>query len=215
MRFLLDVIYPPRCPFCNILREDSCVCPNCLESLIFLDTDFNDPRLDKIWFNRARSIFAYEGVAAQAIHGFKYSLRFDLVSVFTKLLLDKAQHMGTYDIILPVPLHWRRLFRRGYNQSALLARGLAKKLKIKCDLFGLKRVKFASPQVGMDREERLASIKGSFDIRSKRVSDFESKSLLLIDDVLTTGATANECAKVLVKKGRCGKVDILTIARTV
>jgi ComF family protein len=168
-----------------------------------------------VWFGRARSCFAYEGKILEAIHGFKYLKRFDLLSVFMHYLVSEIDKMGHYDVLIPVPLHWQRLWGRGYNPSALLARSLGKKLGIEVDCHVLKKNKNIAPQVGLRRDARLKNIKGAFDIHSRRKTRIEGKKVLLIDDVLTTGATINECAKVLVKKGACELVDILTIARTI
>ncbi len=149
-----------------------------------------------------------------AIHGLKYSRRFDLVPVFTDYLAGEAKAMGPYDVIMPVPLHWWRLWRRGYNQSALLARAIGKRLGAEVCCHILKKKRNAAPQVGLHRDERLHNIKDAFSIDRRKAARLVEAKVLLIDDVLTTGATANECAKTLIKKAHCKSVDILTIART-
>jgi len=215
MQFLFDLIFPPKCPLCDELQPKRDICENCFASLHFLEADFTAPHLDRIWFNRARSCFAYEGKILDAIHGLKYTKRFDLVRTFTDYMVTEAANMGTYDIIIPVPLHWWRLIRRGYNQSALLARSIGKKLDIKTNLHILKKKRNIPPQVGLHRDDRLKNIKDAFEINQKRATQLKGANVLLIDDVLTTGATVNECAKTLIKKAHCDSVDILTIARTI
>lgn len=212
MRFLFDLIYPPRCPLCGEMHLK--LCKNCLSSLNFLEGDFTAPHLNRIWFNRARSCVAYDGNIMDAIHALKYSMRFDLISFFSDLLVREAELMDSYDFVIPVPLHWFKLWRRGYNQSAMLARSIANKLSAKLDCSVLKKIKNISPQVGLSREMRLSNVKGAFDIKKNGMPQLKEKNVLLIDDVLTTGATANECAKILTKKAKVKSVDVLTIART-
>jgi ComF family protein len=214
MRFFFDLLYPSRCPLCDELYSERKICDGCFSSLHFLEGDFTAPHLDRVWFDRARSCFAYEGHVAKAVHFLKYSWRFDLIFFFVDMLEQDARKMGVYDLIMPVPLHWKRLWRRGYNQSALLARSLGKKLGIKTDCHSLKRIRNIPAQVGLDREERLKNVKGAFAIHPKRIEQLTGSKILLIDDVLTTGATVNECAKVLKKEARCADVNVITIART-
>ena len=171
--------------------------------------------MDRVWFNRARSCVAYEGNMVEAVHALKYYLRFDLVAFFASLLADEIKQMGSYDVIIPVPLNWKRLWRRGYNQSAMLSRSVAKKMNMKVDCSSLRKNKKTIPQVGLDRETRLKNVKGAFDVNPRRILQLKGASVLLIDDVLTTGATVNECAKVLIKKAAVELVDVITIARTI
>lgn len=215
LQSLIDLLYPPKCPLCDELREKRGICENCQTSLHFLEGDFAAPHLERVWFDRARSCFAYEGKILDAVQGLKYSRRFDLIPVFTDYMVSEAANMGTYDIIMPVPLHWWRLWRRGYNQSALLARVIGKRLNTEVDCHILKKKRNAIPQVGLHRDERLKNVKGVFSINQKKAARLIEARVLLIDDVLTTGATVNECAKTLIKKAHCSSVDILTIARTI
>lgn len=123
--------------------------------------------------------------------------------------------MGPYDMIVPVPVHWWRLWRRGYNQSALLARAVGKGLSIRVEFHALKKKRLVHPQVGLSRNERLRNMKGVFSVDQKKARRLEGAKVLIIDDVLTTGATVNECAKALIKGSHCDSVDVLTIARTI
>ena len=214
MQFLFDLLYPPRCPLCDEIQLKRKLCHDCLNSLNFLEADFTAPYLDRVWFNRARSCVSYEGKVVEAIHALKYSLRFDLLYFFGDLLMEQLNEMDSYDLVLPVPLHWKRLWRRGYNPSALLARFVSKKAGVKINYFTLKKKRNISPQVGLGREDRLANVKDAWDIDEKYLPHLRGSKILLIDDVLTTGATANECSKVLIKKAKCCLVDVLTIART-
>jgi len=113
-------------------------------------------------------------------------------------------------MIVPVPLHIKKLRQRGFNQSAILARALKKKWRIPLNYFLLKRAKFTLTQTGLDKKEREKNIKGAFEVTSAK--DVKDKNIILVDDVYTTGATVNECAKTLRKAG-AKDVAILTLAR--
>lgn len=118
--------------------------------------------------------------------------------------------LGTYDAIVPVPLHIKRLRERGFNQSLILARALGKKYSMDVDFSLLKRRKFTLTQTGLDKKEREKNISGAFvAVLPERI---QNRNLILIDDVYTTGATINECAKTLVKAG-ASQVAVLTLAR--
>ena len=117
------------------------------------------------------------------------------------------------DLIVPVPLHSRRLRRRGFNQASLLARHLGSALKISVDYASLKRSRWTEPQTGLTRRQRAVNVKGAFDLT--RPEKIEGKSILLLDDVLTTGETVNQCVRVLRKDGGAKEVVVLTVARTV
>ncbi|MFH1874979.1 MAG: ComF family protein [Pseudomonadota bacterium] len=214
MKSLLNLFFPQQCLFCDIFQDKDILCSNCLESLHFLESEFNAPYLRQRWFNQAYSVLAYEGQVVQAIASLKYKRQFHLIRFFVDLLAAKLTQMPSYDLIVPVPLHWYRLISRGYNQAGLLSKAVGKKMQLKYDLFALKRSRNIPAQVGLGREERLKNVTQAFMVRPNRVSRLAGKSILLLDDVMTTGATVNECAKVLVKNGKCGKVDILTVART-
>lgn len=215
-RFLLDVmhsfrqlIYPPRCALCDRCLD---LCPGCESSLRRLEADFTAPHLYHKWFDRARSLFPFEGALRDALHGFKYEQRFDLARFFVGHLDVEARAMGFFDIVIPVPLHSKRLRERGFNQAALIARPLARKMGCAYDVSVLKRSREVGPQVGRELKDRLKAVKGIFEVTDQE--KIKGKRVLLIDDVITTGSTVNECARVL-KKAGVSLVDVLTIARTI
>ncbi|MBI4126894.1 MAG: ComF family protein [Deltaproteobacteria bacterium] len=209
-RRILHFIFPPRCPLCDAFVDiHDQPCSPCERSLQRLEGDFTPMRLDRVWFRQARSCLAYEGKVVDAIHAFKYGRRLDLISFFAHLM--QAEVNGC-DVIIPVPLHTRKLFSRGYNQAALLATRVGKAACIPVVFFALKRTGDGEPQVGKEGEARIDNVKGLFAVHDRRRTRLEGKSILLIDDVLTTGATVNECAKILIKAGAAA-VDVLTIAR--
>ena len=115
-----------------------------------------------------------------------------------------------YSLLLPVPLHIKRLRDRGFNQSLLLAKEMGKKYKLPVNFSLLKRCKFTLTQTGLNKAEREKNIKGAFVVTDKK--KVAGENIILIDDVYTTGATINECAKVLLKAG-AQKVAVLTLSR--
>jgi ComF family protein len=118
------------------------------------------------------------------------------------------------DAIVPVPLHWTRLFQRRFNQSAALARALSQRTKIPVIDDALLRVRATPPQVGLARNERAKNVHGAFSVEKGLRAKVKGKRIVLIDDVLTTGATANACARVLRRAGAT-RIDVLTLARVV
>ncbi len=162
-------------------------------------------------FASVRSVAIYDGILREAIHRFKYNGKTSLAAVFGEMMKASiADH--DYDTIVPVPLHRKRLKERGFNQSLLLAKSVAKGLDLPVDYLHLKRVRETSPQVGLTVVEREGNVKGVF--RIEGTPFFAAKNVLLIDDVITTGATVAECSRVL-KEAGCKRIDVLTLARVV
>ena len=118
------------------------------------------------------------------------------------------------DLLVPVPLHWRRLLSRKFNQSALLAYGIARETGVACAPEMLQRVIYTKPQMRMKREERLKNVKRAFALPAAAHKMLHNKSVVLVDDVVTTGATANACARAL-KQAGAREVRVLALARTV
>ena len=203
---LLTFFYPSRCPLCEAwsLHHDK-VCETCVSSLHPLPAAFTAPILHRVWFQEARSAVAYEGKLIDAIWNFKYHERFDLLPFFTHLLF-KSFPEKTYDLMLPVPLHQKKLAKRGFNQAGMLVQSLSARIGVPHDLFLLERRRATETQVRKEVKEREENVRDAFAIK------LSQKNVLLIDDVITTGATVNECAKALIKGG-VQSVDVLTIAR--
>lgn len=124
-------------------------------------------------------------------------------------MADKFSVSG-YDLIVPVPLHKTRLKERGFNQSLLLSRALAKVCGLPIDYINLKRTRATSPQINLKGKDRITNVKGAFAVKNN--APFKGKGILLIDDVYTTGATVSECCKVL-KKAGAEDINVLTLAR--
>jgi ComF family protein len=121
-----------------------------------------------------------------------------------------AFDMTEYDVIMPVPLHVGRLRERGFNQSLLLARVIARKFPVEIDFMTLRRAVGTAPQTGLRKEDRAANVRGAFELGDR--ARVKGKKVLIIDDVYTTGSTVRECARILLKGG-ARSVGVLTLAR--
>lgn len=164
-------------------------------------------------FDRARAAVVYNDASRQLILGFKYGDRLHSITTFIPWLRRAgAELISDSDIILPVPLHRKRLWLRRFNQSALLAHALAKSCKIRCLPAGLLRTKHTQPQKGLSRSARYKNVSGVFAVHPRYAAHIIGKRVLLIDDVFTSGATLDACAKALRGAGAT-QVHVLTLAR--
>jgi len=209
---IINSIFPPRCISCDgLLREvefSNPICPACNSHINWLRSDFFNPELESVSFVSARSLAAFDGPWRDVVHNLKYNKRLDLVGPLAGLLGRNIDY--EYDLITAVPLHKKRLRHRGYNQSALLARRLARRAGINFTPNLLVRWADSPQQVGLSSAERLKNVRGAF--LCGRPDDVRGRDILIVDDVMTTGATVNECAKALKNSG-AARVDVLTLAR--
>ncbi len=229
----LNIILPPICPVCRIaVGTAGDLCPGCWEQITFIadplckkcglpfETVENRDSLcgrclrEKPQFDRARAVMIYDDFSRRLILPFKNSDRTELAPAMALWLKRSGKALlNETDLFAPVPLHWTRLFKRRYNQSALLASELAKTSHKKLVLDLLKRTKRTPPQVGLSAVARRKNVQGAFAVNPKKKAMLSGKRVLLIDDVMTTGATANACAKILKRFG-AKSVDVLTLAKT-
>lgn len=204
------------CSFCQetIICIDSPLCTIC-------GTPFSDRGADRLCrkcqlspppFNRARAATEYGGAIASAIQRFKYSKILDISPHFTGYLSTVYGQINPVDLIVPIPLHPRRLRARGFNQSALLAGSLARGARIHWDPTLMLRIRDTPTQTGLSRNQRRDNIKGAFSVR--RPKKVAGKSILIVDDVITTGATVQEAALTLRRAG-ARRVEIIALARSV
>lgn len=167
-------------------------------------------------FSRARAALRYDDGARGMILRFKHADRTDIAKVFGRMLESAgAELLADCDLIIPVPLHRWRLLQRGYNQSAVLARALADdgRRTVIPDL--LQRIQATASQQGLSGDQRLHNIKASaFRVHPRHRARIAGRRILLIDDVLTTGATLAACTRVLINEGAAA-VDVLALARVV
>ena len=199
---LLNLLYPPLCETCqqkiNTEKDKIPLCKNCLTKLKALKPQ-PIAQYDHV---RVWSVCGYEGLVKDCVHIFKYNNRqmlsaplADLMSRFTnENLLDKK-----FDIIVPIPLHRSKMRERGFNQAELLAKDLAKAINTPVCANALKRIKPTISQTGLSKTKRFTNLRGAFKIDDNNV--IYAKSILLIDDVCTTGSTLDEAAKILLKSG--------------
>lgn len=160
-------------------------------------------------FDAAYSFGAYEGTLRELIHLFKYGRIRTLAGPLGDLLAAAIPRDQRFDAIVPVPLHWRRQWRRGFNQSALLAEAVARRYGVRITP-AVRRIRATTIQAGLSNAKRRANVAGAFRVRRKR--DVEGRRVLLVDDVMTTGATASACAAAL-KRAGARYVALLTVAR--
>jgi ComF family protein len=168
-----------------------------------------------VW-TRARAVCAFdEGPARQLVHRLKYGDRLDLAAALGRWMARAGTDLlEDADLLVPVPLHRRRIASRRYNQAAVLARIVSEASGVPCALQGLSRVKSTPPQVGLSRLQRAANVQGAFQVPEEAMPFIRQRRVVLVDDVLTSGATTNAAARALRRAG-AADVDVLTFARVV
>ena len=204
-RDLLETVVGPLCERCGepleITATGPVTCPVCRK---------NPPA-----FRRARSALYFSGPGESLVRAYKYSAHPYLSEAALRLLQDGGERWYAwrdYDLVVPVPLHPRKARERGFDQSAILASGLSRKTGIPLGKRALSRVRYTETQTRLKRPERRENIGGAFSAPAP--DRVRGASILLVDDVYTTGATVNECAATLMKAG-AENVDVLTLARAV
>lgn len=233
MRRVLDTVFPPRCLICNaMVTQNGTLCADCWKAVPFitepvcsrcgypLPSRTEEGALcgaciqDAPLFAQARAVFQYEHLGRELVHRLKYGDRTHITHSCGQWLLRAGKpFVMRCDLIVPVPVHrWRLLLRR-YNQSALLARALSGLSGIAWHPDVLYRRKYTRPQAGLSRAQRLVNVRGNFRFRSRRKELIRDKRILLLDDVMTTGATLHACTEQLLKAG-AREVCVLTLART-
>ncbi len=166
-------------------------------------------------FERARAAARYSDVARDLVHLLKYGDRLDLARPLGSWMARAgAELLADADALVPVPLHWMRLWQRRFNQSAMLARAVSALSGVPVSDHILARAKATVPQVGLARSERARNVQGAFTVPKAARIDVKGRKLVVIDDVLTSGATVSACANVLRRAG-ASRVDVLVLARVV
>lgn len=164
-------------------------------------------------FARARAAVSYSGVAREMVQGLKYNDRTDLAPWMAGWMARAgAELVADADLVVPVPLHWRRFLSRRFNQSAELARALAAQANLPFEPDVLVRRKETRHQVGLGAREREDNVRGAFSVPPRAAVLLAGRRVLLIDDVYTTGATVAAATRAL-KRGGASAVDVLTFAR--
>jgi len=233
MKALLDLVYPRQCAGCGMRvgEAEGHLCLDCISDTTLLTPPYcevcGEPvsgRVDHAYtchqcatrrpcYDWARAATRYEGPVRDALHDFKYRqalwLQNDLVQLLVALY-HVHLHATPIDAVIPVPLHRRRRRQRGFNQSEFLARGLSQEIMRPLLLKKLVRIGYTGSQTSLSANERVKNVRGAFTVRQE--AEMEGKCILLLDDVVTTGATVSECARVL-KNAGADRVVVLSVAR--
>ncbi len=230
-RLALDLVLPPLCLACRKpVGEPGALCPECWGAIRFIGPPlcsrcglpFEHTQAIAVCgaclahppsFGRARSVMRYDEASKRLILRFKNADRVHAAPALARWIgRAGSEILGEAELIVPVPLHWRRLFRRRYNQSALLARALARQTGIAWSPDALARIKPTPSQGGLGARERRLNMRGAFKVPPRRRPIIWGKRVVLVDDVLTTGATLDSAARALLRAG-AASVDALAIAR--
>src|SRR5271154_588133 len=227
----LDLALPTLCPACREPVDGQGLCPACWSKLSFISRPYcerlgipfvYDPGpgilsmeaiADPPAYNRARAAVRFDEVSRALVHGLKYGDRLDLAPMMGRWVSQAGREiLAEADALVPVPLHWRRLWARRFNQSAMLAAAICAESGVPVAAGVLKRIKPTVQQVGLSRSERAANVQGAFRVPAEGRGAVAGRRLVLVDDVLTSGATVEGCAKALLRAG-AANVDVLVFAR--
>ena len=214
---IVDFIYPPFCLICERrLEGEQHVCTDCWQSMAKASPAIAASDAigleGPVYFQHSFALFEYSDAVRKLVHNMKYkgvsslAVRFggELARAYAA---QKASEK--IDLLVPVPLHPARLRERGYNQAGLLAGGMTKVMQVRV-IHALRRIRYTKQQAKFDRDQRITNVKDAFRIVDP--SEIKGKNVALIDDVLTTGSTLNECAKELQQAG-AGYIIAFTIVR--
>ncbi|GBD44745.1 Adenine phosphoribosyltransferase [bacterium HR40] len=234
-RWCLDVLLPPRCPGCGtVVEAQGRMCGRCFGDMAFIVAPLcracgfplphaaaGEPLCgacarEPLPLERVRSAIRYEGVGRRLILRFKHGGRTDGLGLFAEWMVEAGRPLlAESDLIVPVPLHRRRLFVRGFNQSALLARAVAARSGVPAVVDLLRKIRPTLSQQGLSAAARRENVTpAAFAVDRRRASLVVGARVLLIDDVFTTGTTLAACARVLERAG-AARVEALTLARVV
>jgi ComF family protein len=229
----LDALFPPLCHVCRRFIPTACelqICPDCRDLMppiaaplcIVCGIPFSGAGTDHVCgscstspprFDAARAALAYEGASRDLIHAYKYRNKTHLrrpLALLTMERLSGFMHSRRPDLVMPVPLHRKKLSSRGFNQAVLLGEIFSLQLKMPLDRWNLRRIRWTEPQVNLAAPDRRTNVKGAFAIQDPAL--VRGCRVLLVDDVLTTGSTVEECGRVL-KAAGAADVTVITVAR--
>lgn len=237
-RGVLDLFFPPRCQVCLAFNR-SLICSTCAAGIRpvlppyceLCGRPFDpqakggplcaDCRQGQSHLDIARAVNVYDGPMREAIHRFKYARKRVLAGPLGAMMADYLRapehadeeriiRIDEIDVVCPVPLHPARIRERGFNQAELLARVVCQTLGVPLDPSLLRRVRDTAPQVSLDRRQRAQNVRGAFNVPDRTA--VEGRRMMLIDDLTTTGATLEECGRVLRRAG-AASIAALTLAR--
>lgn len=228
---IADLVMPPLCLSCHApLTSHDALCPGCWSKIDFIRAPLCD-RLglpmpfdtggtmvsaaaiaDQPEYDRARAVARFDGVMRSLVHDLKFRDRHDARRLFGRWLVQAgAELLAGADVIVPVPLTRWRLLSRRFNQAAILAQEVSRLTGVGAEPLALLRTRRTLPQVGLTRLQRRKNVAGAFAVASDCKVRIAGARVLLIDDVITTGATARACARTL-KRAGAASVDVLALA---
>jgi len=228
---LVNLVYPPSCIACSAaLAEADGLCPACWRQIPFithpfcqrygtpLPVDHGSMMLsplaiaDPPVFTRARAVARYDGLARELVHGLKYGDRVELAQTMGQWMArEGAEILSESTLLVPIPLHRFRLWRRRFNQAASLADAISRQSGIEVGYETLLQVKATKPQVGLTRTERAANLEKAFKVNEADLTRIAGARIVLVDDVMTTASTGNAAARALLRAG-AASVDLLVFA---
>jgi ComF family protein len=232
LRYSADLILPPVCVSCAaLISHHNLLCPRCWSSLYLI----SPPVCERLGiplpgyegegphvsvqaianppaFARARAAAHYSGIMRRLIVRFKFEDKHEPLPLFVRLMHQAGRELlDGADVMVPVPLHRLRLLQRRFNQSVLLAWGIGRLSGVPVEAMALRRLRRTEAQVGLSQEARHENVAKAFGVHQRYRKRVGGKRVVLIDDVLTTGSTANACAAALLDAG-AAQVDVLAIA---
>lgn len=234
LRAILEIVYPPTCGACGrATGEAHALCASCWAGLRWIERPYCE-RLgtpfevdygmslvspaaiaDPPAYGRARAVARYDDTARSLVQRLKYSDRLDLAAMLGGMMARAGSELAAEcDVIVPVPLHRTRLWGRRFNQAMELSREVGRLRDRPVEPALLARVKRTRPQVGLSRNQRGTNLQGAFRVPDDSRPRLAGRRVLLVDDVITTGATANAASRALLRAGAAG-VDVLAFARVV
>jgi len=231
---LANLLLPPVCIGCRTrILSHGLLCGDCWTKIDFiappicarlgvpLPYDAGEPCLSAAAiakppvYDRARAAARYSATMRELIQSFKYRDRQEGLRLFARWLAKAGgELLADADLIVPVPLYPSRLWWRRFNQSAMLAQALGRLSGVAVDCFTLARVRRTATQVGLTAEQRRRNVAGAFKVTRAGADRVKGKKVVVVDDVITTGATAEACARAL-KRAGAARVDVLALARAV
>lgn len=205
---ILNLLFPPKCIFCGVVLNINStidICETCYKKIPFFSDEkgsFINKASNSNNFDQIICLCEYSGILKDALIRYKFFNKVYYFRTFAKLLSDKVKRvtiLSDFDIIISVPLYKKKEFDRGYNQAYLISKVLSKETNIPEQSNLLERVRNTGAQSLLDKDNRLINIKNAFQV--KKADRIKNKSLLLVDDIFTTGSTIDECSKALKDSG--------------